>query len=96
MNAEDVRALKEAIPLLERVVRGSDAGRGNDALDDSTILVKVFDKTLACEWKGIGECNRCGAQIMWVKTPKGKNMPLDPNANPDGIYTSHFGMCRAK
>lgn len=25
-----------------------------------------------------GQCKRCGARIVWVKTLAGKNMPVDP------------------
>jgi hypothetical protein len=33
------------------------------------------------------ECNGCGATIYWIKTAKGRAMPV----NPDG--TSHFSNC---
>jgi len=26
-----------------------------------------------------GRCKGCGAQVIWVKTKNGKNMPCDPN-----------------
>jgi hypothetical protein len=32
-------------------------------------------------------CRGCKATIYWIKTSKGKNMPV----NPDG--TSHFATC---
>lgn len=25
-----------------------------------------------------GNCQKCGARIMWIKTAAGKNMPVDP------------------
>lgn len=25
-----------------------------------------------------GQCKRCGARIVWIKTLAGKNMPVDP------------------
>lgn len=38
---------------------------------------------------GYGTCRKCGAQILWVTTTKGKSMPCDPHifpywANPEG------------
>lgn len=27
---------------------------------------------------GIGKCKGCGAVVLWLKTPKGKNMACDP------------------
>lgn len=27
---------------------------------------------------GFGKCKGCGADVLWVKTPKKKNMPCDP------------------
>jgi hypothetical protein len=35
----------------------------------------------------VAACKSCGAGIHWIKTAKGKNMPVDP----DG--TSHFATC---
>ncbi len=32
-------------------------------------------------------CRSCDATVYWIKTAKGKNMPV----NPDG--SSHFGNC---
>ena len=32
-------------------------------------------------------CKGCGAQIYWVRTPKGKNMPVDPDGTP------HWSTC---
>lgn len=29
----------------------------------------------------IGKCNSCGRPIRWIITPKGKRMPLDPDAS---------------
>lgn len=34
------------------------------------------------------QCRGCHAVIYWVKTPKGKNMPVDPDGVP------HWGTCR--
>lgn len=30
------------------------------------------------------KCRRCGAKIVWATTAKGKTMPVDFEANPDG------------
>lgn len=35
----------------------------------------------------VAKCRSCGASIQWIKTTKGKNMPV----NADG--TSHFATC---
>jgi hypothetical protein len=32
-------------------------------------------------------CKGCGAQIYWVRTPKNKNMPVDPDGTP------HWSTC---
>ena len=32
-------------------------------------------------------CSGCGADIYWVKTKKGKNMPVDPSGEP------HWATC---
>ncbi len=29
-----------------------------------------------------GRCTKCGAKILWIKTPTGKNMPCDPDLIP--------------
>ena len=34
------------------------------------------------------KCKSCGATVYWIKTFKGKNMPV----NPDGV--SHFATCK--
>ncbi len=45
-------------------------------------------------------CRSCGAQIVWVKTNSGKNMPVDASTCPDGATSfdpgamrSHFATC---
>ena len=44
-----------------------------------------------------GECRSCGAAIVWAKSAKGKNMPLDAASKVwrDGAYwlVSHFATC---
>ena len=38
------------------------------------------------------ECSRCGEEIFFAKTKKGKFIPVD--SEPEGeIYTSHFASC---
>lgn len=51
----------------------------------------------------IETCNRCGADIVWIDTFKGKRMPLDASSYEAGdqIYdrnkhTSHFDTCTGK
>lgn len=48
----------------------------------------------------IRNCRSCGAQIVWMKTKRGKNIPVDAEtANPGervfqyGVHTSHFSTC---
>lgn len=37
----------------------------------------------------MSNCKGCGAEIIWIKTEKGKNMPID--AKPIKIYLSEQG-----
>ena len=45
------------------------------------------------------KCNSCHADIVWLKTKAGKNMPVDlDDPRPSGIFdrathTSHFETC---
>ncbi len=44
---------------------------------------------MARRYEPFSNCRRCGNRILWVKTPAGKNMPVDPNlinyrADPGG------------
>lgn len=34
---------------------------------------------MARGYEPFSNCRRCGNRILWVKTPAGKNMPVDPN-----------------
>jgi len=34
----------------------------------------------------MSNCKRCGAPMVWVKTEKGKNMPLDPESTEAGKF----------
>jgi len=46
-------------------------------------------------------CKGCGAEIGWIKTPKGRNMPVNPKKVPfmmaDGTlrwgYVPHWATC---
>lgn len=34
-------------------------------------------------WMGDSDvCKGCGAKIYWIKTKRGKNMPIDPDGEP--------------
>jgi hypothetical protein len=35
----------------------------------------------------VAHCSSCGAPIEWVKTTKGRNMPLDLRSRPNGNVT---------
>lgn len=39
-----------------------------------------------------GLCRSCGADVIWVKTPAGKWMPVDPAEEGDE-FVSHFATC---
>ncbi len=52
------------------------------------------------EEKKIAVCRKCGEHILWVKTRKGKNMPIDykPEFENDtefkyGRHICHFSTC---
>lgn len=32
----------------------------------------------------MAKCRSCQAEISWYKTPRGKNIPIDPEPHPDG------------
>lgn len=37
-------------------------------------------------------CSSCGAEIIWIKTPKGKSMPLDATPDPKGNVVIKDGL----
>ncbi len=37
-------------------------------------------------------CGSCQAPILWIKTPKGKSMPLDATPRPDGNVVIRDGL----
>ncbi|QOV99541.1 hypothetical protein [Rhodococcus pyridinivorans] len=39
-----------------------------------------------------GRCRSCRAAIVWVKTRRGKNLPLDPEPTQDGNVLVHFPL----
>lgn len=36
----------------------------------------------------MSKCKSCGAEIIWIKTPAGKNTPID--AEPAGLFWVHL------
>lgn len=34
----------------------------------------------------MSRCRGCGREIIWAKTDKGKNMPVDPEPAPNGTF----------
>lgn len=38
--------------------------------------------------KNFGECRSCGLHVLWVVTPSGKRMSVDPQSDD-----SHFANC---
>lgn len=44
---------------------------------------------------GADQCGRCGAAILWTITERGKRMPVDYRADPDGtVDVSSDGTTR--
>ena len=49
----------------------------------------------------ITRCSSCRARIIWLKTAKGGNMPVDADTvepddteyDPEGDHVSHFATC---
>jgi hypothetical protein len=39
-----------------------------------------------------GECFNCGAVVLWAKTEKGKNIPLDPDQVPADSRNAKFQL----
>jgi hypothetical protein len=37
-------------------------------------------------------CASCSASIIWIRTPKGKAMPLDATPNPNGNVVIRDGL----
>ncbi len=40
------------------------------------------------------KCRSCGAQILWLKTAKGKAIPVDIKPTPDGNMVIDDGIAR--
>jgi len=53
----------------------------------------VQARDLAKPEADLPKCRSCGAPLLWAETNKGKNNPLDPAPDDDGVYTSHFATC---
>lgn len=53
--------------------------------------------TTTVRYAGPGVCRRnligCRREIMWCTTERGHRMPVDPEPDEDGIYTSHWATC---
>lgn len=49
--------------------------------------------TFTVTYQGEAQCSTCESFIVWSRTRKNKNMPLDARPDKDGIYTSHFATC---
>lgn len=49
---------------------------------------------------GPGYCHKpgtivgCHRPILWCVTERGRMMPVDPDPDAEGLYTSHFATCR--
>ena len=40
-----------------------------------------------------GECDGCYQAIEWWRTPKGRQIPMDPMSTPESPATSHWATC---
>ena len=40
-----------------------------------------------------GSWHGCRRRILWGRTPEGKAIPLDPEPDTAGVYTTHFATC---
>lgn len=53
--------------------------------------------TTEVTYTGPGICRRdrigCRQTILWCRTANGKAMPVDPEPDGEGIYTSHWATC---
>lgn len=52
------------------------------------------------EWEHIAKCRSCGAEIVWLRTKSGNNMPVDAETVDHNDYMfdpakhrSHFATC---
>lgn len=48
---------------------------------------------------GSAVCGKCGADIIFGRTEKGRAMPLDPEPRPDGnlaVYRDHLSVLRCR
>jgi hypothetical protein len=65
----------------------------------SLILVKTGrggKSRTPCIREGEGRCRNCGSSILWVLTPRGRKMPIDPPAAGTDETESHFATCAAR
>lgn len=56
---------------------------------------KTWDELIAAgyEWQNDAECRGCGAEIMWFKTPKGSNIPMNRMDRGSDPAVAHFSTC---
>lgn len=60
------------------------------------VQVRVGPKgELVCAFESEGTCRgaNCGEQILWVRTPGGRPMPVDPEEDAEGRHEPHFATC---
>lgn len=60
----------------------------------------MSDETTEAHERRITRCKSCRARIIWLKTPQGKNMPVEADTvKPEdeefewGRHESHFSKC---
>ncbi len=55
-----------------------------------TVMVVGPKGQFQCELSGEGKCRECGSPIYWGHTSNGKSVPLQPQPNASGAYSTHF------
>lgn len=79
---------KIAKTQLDNALKAISNGKGlEDVYEDKPKRKEVNFKHKIKEGQEPVVCRGCGKHVYWIKTDKGKNMPI----NPDGI--THFATC---
>ncbi len=60
--------------------------------DDIDVRVSEH-ANIRCTVRNSATCNQCGAEVVWVRTPKGKNMMCDPEPDEEQLHSCHWDTC---
>src|SRR3990170_1820433 len=90
------RLLRQALDILE-AVPGDGGPPSRPSPDGETFRVRsgnggTFTVTVKPD-RPMASCNKWGHPVLWAKTGKGRDMPLDYNPDSGGVYVSHFATC---